>query len=142
MATVQFFMALVPPTVTHQEKKVRVVKGKPIFYEPSELKAARAKLMSYLAKYKPVETLEGALQLCCKWCFPLDKGKRHRDGEYKTSKPDTDNLQKLLKDCMTDLGFWVDDAQVASEIVEKFWSSVPGIFVQIRPLNSMEQEET
>lgn len=142
MAMVQFFLPMVPPTVTHQEKQVRVVKGKPIVYEPAALKAARAKLMSYLAKYKPVETLEGALQLCCKWCFPLDKGKRHRDGEYKTSKPDTDNLQKLLKDCMTDLGFWVDDAQVASEIVEKFWSSVPGIFVQIRPLNSMEQEET
>lgn len=142
MAMVQFFLPMVPPTVTHQEKQVRVVKGKPIFYEPAALKAARAKLMSYLAKYEPVEPLEGALRLVCKWCFPLDKGRRHRDGEYKTSKPDTDNLQKLLKDCMTDLGFWVDDAQVASEIAEKFWASVPGIFVQIRPLNSMEQEET
>ena len=139
---VQFFMAMVPPTVTHQEKKVRVVKGKPIFYEPAELKAARAKLMAHLAKYEPVEPLDGALRLVCKWCFPLDKGGRHRDGEYKTSKPDTDNLQKLLKDCMTDLGFWVDDAQVASEVTEKFWAEVPGIFVQIWQLNSMEQEET
>ena len=93
-------------------------------------------------KYEPVEPLEGALQLVCKWCFPLDKGRRHRDGEYKTSKPDTDNLQKLLKDCMTDLRFWGDDAQVASEVTEKFWADIPGIFVQIRPLNSMEQEET
>lgn len=142
MATVQFFLAMVPPTVTHQEKKVRVAKGKPIIYEPAELKAARAKLMAHLAKYEPVEPLEGALQLVCKWCFPLDKGGRHRDGEYKTSKPDTDNLQKLLKDCMTDLGFWVDDAQVASEVAEKFWADIPGIFVQIWQLNNIEQEET
>ena len=33
------------------------------------------------------------------------------DGEYRTTKPDTDNLQKLLKDCMTATGFWTDDAQ-------------------------------
>lgn len=142
MAMVRFFLAMVPPTVTHQEKQVRVVKGKPIVYEPAALKAARAKLMAHLAKYEPVEPLEGALRLVCKWCFPLDKGGRHQDGEYKTSKPDTDNLQKLLKDCMTDLGFWVDDAQVASEVAEKFWADIPGIFVQIWQLNSIEQEET
>ena len=137
----QFFIAMVPPTVTHQEKQVRVVKGKPIFYEPAALKVARAKLMGRLAKYKPVEPLEGALQLVCKWCFPLDKGGRHRDGEYKTSKPDTDNLQKLLKDCMTDLGFWMDDAQVASEIAEKFWAAVPGIFIMLEVLEEFEELE-
>ena len=55
MAMVQFFLAMVPPTATHQEKQVRVVKGKPIFYEPAALKAARAKLMGRLDKYKPVD---------------------------------------------------------------------------------------
>ena len=38
-------------------------------------------------------------------------------------------MQKLLKDCMTAVGFWKDDAQVASEICEKFWAEVPGIYV-------------
>ena len=134
MAMVQFFLAMVPPTATHQEKQVRVVKGKPIFYEPAALKVARAKLMVHLAKYKPVEPLEGALQLVCKWCFPLDKGGRHRDGEYKTSKPDTDNLQKLLRDCMTAEHFWTDDALVCSEIAEKFWADTPGIWIHIEPV--------
>lgn len=59
-------------------------------------------------------------------CFPRGG---HRDGEYRITKPDTDNLQKLLKDCMTDVGFWEDDAQVASEICEKFWAEVPGIYI-------------
>lgn len=49
----EFFMAMDPPTVTHQEKQVHVVKGKPVFYEPEELKRARVKLMAYLAKYVP-----------------------------------------------------------------------------------------
>ena len=38
-----FFLPIIPPTVTHQEKKVAVKNGKPIFYEPPELKDARAK---------------------------------------------------------------------------------------------------
>lgn len=49
-------------------------------------------------------------------------------------KPDTDNLQKLLKDCMTARGFWKDDAQVASEICEKFWAERPGIYICVEEL--------
>lgn len=116
-----------PPTVTHQEKDIAVVKGKPVVYEPAELKAVRSKLMAHLVQYAPLVPLQGAVRLMVKWCFPITG--KHEDGEWKTTKPDTDNLQKLLKDCMTDLGYWKDDAQVASEIVEKFWAKVPGIYV-------------
>ena len=38
---IEFFMAMEPPTCTHQEKQVRVVNGKPVFYETAELKRAR-----------------------------------------------------------------------------------------------------
>ena len=69
--------------------------------------------------------------LTTKWCFPNG---RHADGEYRTSKPDTDNLQKLLKDVMTQQGFWKDDALVASEITEKFWAKIPGIYIRIEEL--------
>lgn len=127
----EFFMAMVPPTITHQEKKVHVVHGRPVFYEPSELKAARQKLMACLEQYAPAEPYQGGLRLIVKWCFP--KG-RHADGEYKITKPDTDNLQKLLKDCMTAVRFWSDDAQVASEVVEKFWADIPGIYIRVTEL--------
>ncbi len=42
MEKLEFFMPMIPPTHTHQEKQVRVVNGKPVFYEPQEMKAARA----------------------------------------------------------------------------------------------------
>lgn len=126
-----FFMAMVPPTKTHQEKKVRVVNGKPIFYEPAELKAVRVKLHDHLLGHLPEESFKGPVRLVTKWCFP--KG-RHRNGEYKATKPDTDNLIKMLKDVMTDLSFWEDDAQVASEITEKFWADIPGIYIKIESL--------
>ena len=123
----QFFMAMDPPTVTHQEKKIGVRGGKPYLYEPAEVQAARTKLTAHLGQHKPDEPMKGAVRLVVKWCFPRGK---HKDGEYRTTKPDTDNLQKLLKDCMTTVGFWKDDAQVASEICEKFWAEVPGIWIR------------
>lgn len=129
---IEFFMAMNPPTITHQEKQVHVVSGKPVFYEPAELKAARAKLEAYLAQHKPEQKYTGPIELVSTWCFPI-KGK-HRDGEPMTNKPDTDNLQKLLKDCMTTVGFWKDDALVCREIVEKFWAEVPGIYIRVTEL--------
>lgn len=129
---IEFFMTMIPPTVTHQEKQVHVVNGKPVFYEPTELKAARQKLMAHLARYKPEKKSVAAIRMMTKWCFP--KGRQHVDGEYRATKPDTDNLQKLLKDCMTAVGFWKDDAQVASEFVEKVWSDIPGIYIRIEEL--------
>lgn len=132
MMAIEFFMAMNPPTITHQEKQVHVVSGKPVFYEPAELKAARAKLEAYLAQHKPEQKYTGPIELVSTWCFPI-KGK-HRDGEPMTNKPDTDNLQKLLKDCMTTVGFWKDDALVCREIVEKFWAEVPGIYIRVTEL--------
>lgn len=126
----EFFLPIIPPTRTHQEKQVNW-KTK-TFYEPAELKAARAKLQAHLAKYVPEQKYTGAVRLIAKWCFPITGN--HRDGEYKTTKPDTDNLQKMLKDVMTDLGFWTDDCLVASEIVEKFWAEIPGIYIRIEEL--------
>ena len=125
---IEFFLPMNPPTVTHQEKQVRVVNGKPRFYEPQELKNARAMMYDRLCRQKPAEPIAGGARLVVKWCFPRG---RHKDGEYRVTKPDTDNLQKLLKDCMTDAGFWIDDAQVCCEIVEKFWAEIPGIYVKV-----------
>ncbi|WP_300804055.1 RusA family crossover junction endodeoxyribonuclease [uncultured Acetatifactor sp.] len=129
---IKFFMAMEPPTATHQEHKVAVIKGRPVIYDGPELKAARQKLLAHLAKHKPRKQIETGCRLMVKWCFP--KGS-HGQGEYRTTKPDTDNLQKLLKDCMTVCGFWKDDALVASEIVEKFWADPPGIYIQIEELS-------
>lgn len=129
---IEFFMPMKPPTVTDQMHRVTSSKGKVIVYDSPELKEARAKLTAHLARHSPENMYTTAVRLTVKWLFPI-KGK-HRDGEYKYTKPDTDNLQKMLKDCMTKLGFWKDDAYVASEIIEKFWAEVPGIYIRVEKL--------
>lgn len=128
----EFFLPMQPPTKTHQTKKARCVNGKPQMYEPAELKTVRAKLMAYFSRHVPENKYAGPVRLITKWLFPLTGN--HRNGEYKSTKPDTDNLQKMLKDVMTDLGYWTDDALVVSEITEKFWSARPGIYVCIEDI--------
>lgn len=128
----QFFMAMIPPTVTAQEKKIGRNKktGKSYLYASDEVRDAEQKFIAHLSQHKPDAPIVGeAVRLTVKWCFPM--GDNHQNGEYKITKPDTDNLDKLLKDCMTKCGFWEDDELVASEIIEKFWSRVPGVYVKV-----------
>ncbi len=124
---IELFLPMIPPTATHQEKKVAVKKGKPRLYEDQRLSDARQKLRAHLGQHRPRNPLEGAVALLTVWNFPA--GGKHKDGAYRTTKPDTDNLQKLLKDCMTAEGFWQDDAQVCDERIIKRWAETPGIFI-------------
>ena len=125
----EFFLDMEPPTVTAQEHKVRIVHGKPMFYDTAKLKAARRTFESLLWQHKPGTPLEGPVALTVCWHFAT---KTHKEGTYRVTRPDTDNLQKLLKDCMTRVGFWNDDAQVCREEVTKRWSRrKPGIHIKV-----------
>ena len=127
----RFFVDCVPPTATHQQKRVAKVNGRLRFYEPPRLAAARELLAVKLEPFCPAEPFACGVALAVSWRFPRG---RHRAGSWRTTRPDTDNLQKLLKDVMTGLGFWRDDALVAVERVEKVWADRPGILVGIEPL--------
>ena len=129
----EFFLSINPPTVTAQEYKVMVRGGHPVFYDTPRLKATRALYESALRPFCPAQPLEGALALTVWWYFP---SKLHREGEMRITRPDTDNLEKLLKDCMTHVGFWKDDAQVCHETVVKQWTRTkPGIRIEVTRLD-------
>lgn len=135
----KFFLMLDPPTVTAQEKKIVVVKGKPHFYEPDSVAEAKHELKRHLKPFIPKMPLSGPLKLTVSWLFP--RGTKHKHNEYRMTKPDTDNLEKLLKDCMTQLHFWEDDAQVCIEHVEKVWSDEPnGIGIEIIELPKFKED--
>ncbi|MDD3069036.1 MAG: RusA family crossover junction endodeoxyribonuclease [Bacilli bacterium] len=132
----KLFLLMEPPTVTAQQAKVAVVGNRPMFYKPEKVKTARQMLIRHLKPFKPPSPYEGAIELHVVWLFP--KGKSHKHNEWRITKPDTDNLQKMLKDCMTDVGFWKDDAQVVKETVEKRWSDEPtGISIEMDKLDKI-----
>lgn len=126
----QLILKMNPPTTTAQMHKVGVRNGKPYFYDPPEVKDAKSKIMAHLSKHVPAMRITEPVILDVKWLYQIEG--HHKHGEWRDTKPDTDNLQKLLKDCMTQMGFWRDDAQVVRETVEKRWvDHSPGIYINI-----------
>ena len=123
-----FFMAFSPPTATKQEHRISAQGGRVRMFPSPAWEVAESDLAAHLEKYRPERPIEGAVMLDVTWCFPLSG---HADGEPRVTKPDTDNLMKGLKDVMTSLGWWVDDAQVFSETCTKIWSLIPGIRIDI-----------
>ena len=130
---IQFFVPMIPPNKTHQEKGERVVNGRIVHYTKDEVKAIRQRFLAELADHAPAAPFTGPVRLVTKWMYPAGYG--CKPGQWKNTKPDTDNLIKLFKDCMADVGFFKDDAQVASEITEKFYWDLPGIYVRVEELS-------
>lgn len=134
----EFFLPMIIPTVTQQEHKITVRNGRPVVYDPPELKEARKKYTAALWPHRPAEPMRGPVRLTTKWIWAKETDQLTLPGcdtyDWKTTKPDTDNLIKAFKDSMTRCGFWMDDAQVCSEITEKFFGTFSGIYVKVEDL--------
>lgn len=124
----EFFMDMIPPTSTHQQRGCAFRNGKRIYYD-RENGAAEEKLRAYLAQHIPKEPFQFAVRLEVKWCFPIKD--IQADGEPYTKKPDADNLCKALLDIMTKLRFWNDDKQIYELHFGKYYSERPGIYIKI-----------
>lgn len=134
-----FFLPINPPRVTAQQKKVAISKtGKPVFYRPSRLKEAEIQIETELRKHAPKTLFTGPLRLTVCWIFRTQN--KRLQGTWKETRPDTDNLEKMLKDVMTHTGYWKDDAQVCMEVVLKAWGADPGILIGIDRLCSAKEE--
>ena len=131
----KFTLKMIPPTATAQQKGERVVGGYIQHYKKKNVVAAEAILRDALLPYVPDEPIENrAVFLGVTWFFPFPKSaKKHKPGwvRWKITRPDADNLNKMLKDVMTDMGFWKDDALICSEHVKKMYSDEPGIAIMI-----------
>lgn len=72
------------PTVTAQERRVRMVKVKPVFYDSPRIKSAKALLVAHLKQHRLSKPYDSGVRLRVSRLFP--KG-RHKDGEYRITKP-------------------------------------------------------
>jgi Holliday junction resolvase RusA-like endonuclease len=54
---------------------------------------------------------------------------------FHTSKPDRDNAEKAVLDCLTRIGMWRDDSQVCCGEVRKTWAIVGGATIRIEDAN-------
>ena len=115
------------PTGTAQQKGVRIVHGKPMFYEKTEVKTARQMFTAELKPHAPEKPSDKPIKLTV-W-FAFDTKNKKLWGQYKPTRPDTDNSLKLLKDCMSGL-FFKDDSQVVEETVIKTYAEKATIMIR------------
>jgi Holliday junction resolvase RusA-like endonuclease len=120
--TLDIFLRCVPPSVTAQQKRVRVVAGRPVFFHGAKMRAAAADWAALLRPYQPATPMDGPLALAIRLTYPHLKRTsqaRQREVTPKVSKPDAGNAAKHLEDVLTRLRFIVDDALIARLLVEK-----------------------
>lgn len=131
---IEFFVPMDKlPTVTAQQKGVTIIKGKPHFYKKKEVQEVEEFFEFILKTKKPQEAMTGAVALTIGYHFPAKKP--HKDGQPKVTRPDTDNLIKLVKDVLTRVGFWIDDSQVFCETYYKVYLDTPGLWFSIKEYN-------
>jgi Holliday junction resolvase RusA-like endonuclease len=127
-----------PPKSTHQGS-MRIMKRKDGSqfvgkFASSKGKAAQNDLMSMLTPHRPEKPFLDPVTCEIQWVYPYRKTEKKRNiGKLIPcdTRPDCDNLAKMIFDSMTRLGFWNDDSQVYRLTFSKFWGEQAGISVKI-----------
>lgn len=127
MASIQAFLPMVPPTVTHNDLEASVGRGgRPYIRKSERLREAEGAYMARLAPLRPARPLSGPLRLTVRWCFPT--GGEHARGEPMCDVPDLSNMLKTFEDCLTRAGVIADDRLIADERMAKAWSDPAGVW--------------
>ena len=117
---------------TAQQKGVTVRYGKPVFYEKPEVKALRHKLYYSCKPHRPSQPFQGAVRL--RVTFYYQTKIKKQIGQFKTTRPDLDNLNKLLWDVLTDTGFFKDDSQICIFEARKGYGTEDKIKIEIEEI--------
>jgi Holliday junction resolvase RusA-like endonuclease len=73
--------------------------------------------------------LKGGLFVGLDFTFPAGKGRQ--EGEPHTSRPDADNLAKLVLDALMRAGLIGDDAVVSCLMIRKSYGAKPGVLIYL-----------
>lgn len=128
----------IPPKHTAQaSNKILKTKSGKYFIgktQDSNAKQTQNELMWLFMPYRPKIPFDCPIRVSVKWLYPFRKAepKKNRiEGLPCTTRPDCDNLCKLLLDIMTRLGFWVDDSIIYNLEFTKAYSENPRIEIKI-----------
>lgn len=116
------------PRISSRRGRVRA-------YTPAKTRAAETSL-AFLAKaHRPKEPIPGPVDLTVTFILPIPaswprKKRAAATLAPHTSKPDLDNLVKLVKDSLTGI-FWLDDKQVCRVTASKIYGPTPRTVVVI-----------
>lgn len=125
----------VPKTTAQQKKFSTKTKT---FYKTSKIKQSEDLLVRALSGRQPRKTYDTPIKLSVTWLFPHTK--KSKDGERKATRPDLDNLQKLLQDIMCKLGYYKDDSLITDLTIKKRWHRHSGLIIKINEVETIDNE--
>ncbi len=136
-----YIIALGDPTAQKRHRHVNMGLAGVRNYDPST--TDKADFLAAIRHKAPIEPFLGPLQVDCYFFFKrpnshFGTGKKAgvlKDNapDWKISKPDRDNLDKLVMDSMKDI-FWKDDAQACAGSIYKRYSLNPRTVIVVTPL--------
>lgn len=124
----------------HRYRNVETKSGKHFVqsYDPSL--SDKADFKAEMKRYAPEHPLTGPLRLDLCFVFPRPNSHfgtgsnsnklKPSAPEHHISKPDRDNLDKIIMDSMTGI-FWKDDCQVCQGFIKKVWGEKPMTIVHL-----------
>lgn len=110
-------------------------------YDPHTAEGWKSLVAHAARPHAPKEPLTGPMRVDMIFEFRRPKshylkvGLRDDAPVYHTSKPDRDNCEKAVLDCLTQLGFWKDDSQVCDGEIKKIYGDLPGLNILITQIN-------
>ena len=122
------------PRITTRGKYARA-------YTPAKTREAEQTLAARAMAFRPKRPLECPLHIDVTFWMPIPASwsrKKQESTPPHTTKPDLDNLVKLLKDSLNGV-FWLDDKQIWSMYAVKRYATVPATSISIHPTDTKEQ---
>lgn len=112
-------------------------------YQPESVEADTDDVLTQVIAQLPKDHIpwDGGIMARIQFIFPFTQAmkknkammERFKAGEkiYKITKPDLDNLEKLLYDAM-EFRVYVNDSQVCNKSTEKIYGDIPGINISLK----------
>lgn len=114
---------------TRQQKGIKVVKGQVRSYNRGN--TANYELQKNLLMNKPKVPFDKGVAVTLKVYFVYGTKDKKKWGKRKITRPDGDNLMKGFQDYMQHYRYFIDDAQIAPLIVDRFWGQNNKIIVEL-----------
>ena len=127
--TITFFAPGIPKPQPRPRAFAR--NGMARVYDPGTAEGWKSAIAVAAKEVLPDKPLAGPIGLRIVFLLPRPKSHYRANGNLldkcrafcHAQKPDLDNLAKAVMDCLSTIGMWKDDAQVARLDIMKWWDS-------------------
>lgn len=137
---IEFTMEMNIPSATAQQIGIGIRSGRPYTYKKRKVRDAEELYALNLMEHRPDRPVGGAVELMVVWNYHTRVKKNV--GHMKTTRPDLDNMNKILQDSLVREGFLMDDSQISVLHTTKCWTDKPdSIYISITSLEGVDISE-